>query len=448
MSSRFWLGVLLGCCLGIGAAGVSAQAPKLVVMDFSGDVGGKARAQVMRGLRDEASFEPRSEAKSVLETAGAAISSVEGRAAVAEQLSVDYVVWGRVRGRGSSSRAEVRIAGPQGRQITERSAGPPGQSKGNQRIRAAARAALAKAMQVAPPRGAKAQVEAVIVTPIEISLADEPEIPEKSEQRVESQKAQEAEKSEKKKPPRNRVQAGPILKILGGAGGRARKIDIQVDDGTSDSASRTYDSGVFLDIVFRLELRPWARHHNEWLRGLALEADGDFGVGLQTETPGSTAKLDTKTWRVLGQIGYLHGLGKHEIGGLIGIGFDALELEENGTLPSIRYLFLRLGPAYRYSFFERSLYLRVDGGFRLPFSYGDLEKTFGEATGFGFDAGLMLGGELEVGFSYLLRVSVEYFKPQFGGFPEGMLPGLPGAASGKDGTDLAINFNVALGWSF
>jgi len=59
-----------------------------------------------------------------------------------------------------------------------------------------------------------------------------------------------------------------------------------------------------------------------------------------------------------------------------------------------------------------------------------------------------VGGELDVGFSYALRVSTDFFKPQFGAFPGGMLPGLPGAAQGLDGTDLAFNFHAMVGWAF
>ncbi|MFW2388326.1 MAG: hypothetical protein ACN4G0_08315, partial [Polyangiales bacterium] len=242
--------------------------------------------------------------------------------------------------------------------------------------------------------------------------------------------------------------AAPIFSILGGAGGRVRNVSIEVDDGAGGSATRKYESGVYLDIVFRLELRPLARNERKGLRGLVLEADGDFGLGLDTRTPGSTAALGTKAWRVLGQVGYFHALGKSELGGLLGIGFDALDLEDNGTMPSIRYLFLRIGPAFRHFFIERLLYLRVDAGFRWPFSYGHLEDAFGDASGLGFDAGLTLGGELDVGFAYLLRVSADYFKSRFDAFPAGTVPGHPAAAQGKDGSDLGINFHVMVGWSF
>ncbi|HET6417836.1 MAG TPA: hypothetical protein VFG22_16180 [Polyangiales bacterium] len=451
MNSRFSLGVLLGALSCLGAAGAQAQEPKVVVMDFAGHGGATARAEVLRGLRDEVVFEKREAARKVLSSRRLELSSVAGRAAIAKELDLDYVVWGRVRGRGAAARAEIRIAGPQGRQITERDAGPPGQSKGNAKIQKAARAALSKAIQVAPPDRAEPVVATIIVEEIQVSLADDlptekPLAP--SEESKPEKKSADPAPEKAKKPSASPEAIGPVFNIMAGAGGRTRQVEINVEDAAGDPGTRTYDSGIFLDIVFRLELRPWARSETKGLRGLALEADGDFGLGLETQVPGSAAKLDTKTWRVLGQLGYLHRLGKHEIGGLLGIGFDALKLETNGNLPSLEYLFLRVGPAYAYFFVERALFLRVDAGFRYAFSYGALEDTFGEATGFGFDAGLSLGGELDVGFSYRVRVSSEFFKPQFGELSGGLPPGLPAAAQGRDGTDLAINFNVMVGWSF
>ena len=447
MGSRFLLGMLVGGCLWLGAAPARAQAPTLVVMDFSGNDSGKARAQVIRGLRERATFETRGAAKKILAAEGLKVSSVAGRAAIAEGLGVTYVVWGRVRGRGSSARAVIRIAGPRGKEITSREAGPPGHSKGNARIQQAARAVLATAKKVAPRAPAAAAPAMVTVEEIQITLADEPEPDSRAEESKREEPPQEAKTTHSKRR-LDPGQAGPMLNVLGGAGGRVRNIDVHVDDSAGGIATRTYDSGIYLDIVFRLELRPLARHDIKALRGFALEADADFGIGLDAQTPGSNATVDVQAWRILGQLGYFHTLGQHEVGGLLGIGFDKLDIEDNGTLPSIQYLFLRLGPAYRYFFIERLLYLRVDGGFRFPFSYGDLGDTFGDASGFGFDAGLMVGGELDVGFSYALRLSFDYFKPQFSAFAGGVVPPLPGAVQGRDATDLAISFNAMIGWQF
>ena len=434
-------------CLWAVAAQVHAQQPRVVALDVAGKGGDKARIQVIRALRDRVSFEQKDAAEKVLSKRGLSGTSVAGRAAIAEALSVDYVIWGGMKGRGSAARATIRIAGPRGREIGAREAGPPGTSKGNARIQKASRALLSQAIAAAPPKSdptkrvhEREAASPVVVAPIPVVVA--PEAPTASPTGV-------------TEPAPTQISArastdlyAPYVTLFGGAGGRIRNIEVQLDDGSGGTATRKYESGVYLDIVFRLEVRPLARHRAGARRGLALEADGAFGVGLDTQPPSSTTKLDTKAWRVLGQLGYFHRFAKGELGGLIGIGFDRLELETNGFLPSIDYLFLRLGPAYRHFFIERTLQLRIDAGFRYPFSYGDLAITFGDARGFGFDAGLTLGGELDVGFAYAARVSFDYFMPQFGGFAEGPPPSVPGAAQGRDATDLGIGFHVLLGWGF
>ena len=445
-------------CIALVLAGVtvaradvaSAQQPKVVVLDFAGRGGDKARIQVIRALKGRASFAPKAEAEKVLAKEGLSGTKVSGRAAVAKDLGLDYVIWGSVRGKGSAARAKIRIAGPKGKEIAAREAGPPGSSKGNARIQKAAVGLLGKAVATVPPANREAprtrdrKTSAAPVAPAApaaaVAATTEPATTIAAE--VEEPVAIEVSSRSASTP------YAPYVTLLAGAGGRTRKIDVNVDDGAGGTGTRTYESGVYLDIVFRLEVRPLARHRVRGVRGFALEADGDFGVGLDTQPPGSTTKLDTKAWRVLGQLGYFHRFQKGELGGLIGIGFDRLMIETNSTLPSVDYLYLRVGPAYRHVFIERLLHLRVDAGFRYPFSYGDLAATFGEAKGFGFDAGLILGGELDVGFAYAARFSVDYFMPQFSGFPDGTVPPNPGAAQGRDATDLAFNFHVMVGWAF
>ena len=444
MSVRFLAAVLLGGSVLLAAAPLRAQEPRVVVLDFAGKGGDKARIQVIRALRDHAAFETQSAARKVLGSEGLKASSSAGRAAVASELGLDYVVWGSVRGKGSSARAKIRFAGPKGKEIAAREAGPPGTSKGNARIQKATLSLLAKAVAAAPPnatRGTKKEAARPPPAPAAVptaAAAPPAVVATELEEPV----------AIKIKPRTSATKFAPYVMLLAGAGGRTRNIEVNIDEASGESATRTYDSGVYLDIVFRLEVRPLARHATPGLRGLALEADGDFGIGLETQPPGSTTKLDTKTWRVLGQLGYFHRFGKGELGGLTGIGFDRLELEANGTMPSIDYLYFRVGPAYRYFFLERALYLRVDGGFRYPFEYGQLEETFGPAKGFGFDAALTVGGQLDVGFTYAARLVFDYFKPQFAGFPPGMVPPVPGAANGRDATDLAISFHAMVGWAF
>ncbi len=447
MRGEVSIALLLAVCVWAPAGAVRAQQPKAVVLDFAGKGGDQARVQVIRALRSRVAFEQKEAAERVLAKRGLSGTSVAGRAAIAEALPVDYVIWGGVRGRGSAARAKIRIAGPKGREISSREAGPPGTSKGNARIQKASRALLSKAITVAPPddtqdkrKKEREPTPAIATAPVPVAAT--PEAPAASAPEVAEPVAIEISART------GTDRYAPYVMLLGGAGGRIRNIEVHVDDGSGGTATRKYESGVYLDIVFRLEVRPLARHRASGARGLAIEADGAFGVGLDTQPPSSTTKLDTKAWRVLGQLGYFHRFAKGELGGLIGVGFDRLQLETNGFLPSIDYLFLRLGPAYRHFFIERTLQLRIDAGFRYPFSYGDLATTFGDAKGFGFDAGLTLGGELDVGFAYAARVSFDYFKPQFGGFAGDTPPSVPGAAQGRDATDFAINFHVMLGWAF
>ena len=449
MTGRFLIAVLVACASFVCASTGVAQPPKVVVLDFAGKGGDKARIQVIRALRDQASFETKAAAEKVLAKKGLSGSKVAGRAAVARELKLDYVVWGSVRGKGSAARAKIRIAGPKGKEIASREAGPPGSSKGNARIQKASKALFAKALATVPPKGSsdKRKDEPKAAAPVPVAVpaaaaatAAPPSTTAAAE--IEEPVAIEINTNTRATPD------APYVIILGGAGGRTRKLEVNVDDGSGGSATRTYESGIYLDIVFRLEVRPVARSHVRGVRGIAIEADGDWGIGLDTQPPGSSTKLDTTAWRVLGQLGYFHRFQKGELGGLLGVGFDRLKLETNGTLPSVDYLYLRVGPAYRHFFVDRRFHLRVDGGFRYPFSYGDLTNTFGDAKGFGFDAGVMLGGELEVGFAYMARFSVDYFKPQFSGFPDGSIPPVPGAAQGRDATDLAFNFHVMVGWAF
>ena len=96
------------------------------MLDFAGKGGDKARIQVIRALRDRATFETKSAARQALAREGLSPKTVAGRAALANELGLDYVVWGSVRGKGSAARAKIRFAGPKGKEIAAREAGPPG----------------------------------------------------------------------------------------------------------------------------------------------------------------------------------------------------------------------------------------------------------------------------------------------------------------------------------
>jgi hypothetical protein len=106
MKGRLCIALLVVCVSFALPEVASAQQPKVVVLDFVGKGGDKARIQVIRALRDRASFETRSRAEQVLKKKRLSGTSVSGRAAVARELGLDYVIWGGVRGKGSSARED------------------------------------------------------------------------------------------------------------------------------------------------------------------------------------------------------------------------------------------------------------------------------------------------------------------------------------------------------
>mgnify|MGYP001826048255 CR=1 FL=1 len=239
------IALLMAGCLWAIAAQVHAQQPKAVVLDFAGKGGDKARIQVIRALRARVAFERKDAAERVLAKRGLSGTSVAGRAAIAEALPVDYVIWGGVRGRGSAARATIRIAGPKGREISVREAGPPGTSKGNARIQKASRALLSKAIAAAPPKRAPTKrveereaASPVVVAPIPVVVAPEaptaspPEVTEPAPIQISARNSTDLH--------------APYVTLLGGAGGRVRNIEVQLDDGSGGTATRKYESGVYL----------------------------------------------------------------------------------------------------------------------------------------------------------------------------------------------------------
>ncbi len=96
------------------ASGAQAQRPKVVVLSFAGAGGATARVQVVRALKGQADFATKSDADRVIDDRGLRIGTGAGRAELSDVLDVDYIFWGRVKGKGSSARTEIRVAGRSG----------------------------------------------------------------------------------------------------------------------------------------------------------------------------------------------------------------------------------------------------------------------------------------------------------------------------------------------
>lgn len=437
---RFFCGIIglamLGC---LSSRTAEAQQPKVVVLDFSGAGGSTARVQVLRSLRGQVEFAKKADAESVAASQSLKLDTERGRESLCEELGLDYIFWGRVNGRGASARTEIRVAGASGAQLTGYEAGAPGTTEGNELIQEAARAALAEAKQLAPPgsdakktrkaaKSKSADAPATVVLPASTPPAYVP--------------AQDQKESNKSKSSGDM----PVFQIL--VGGGVRLLDIDFDVGTSSGGTdnRKFDSGAFFDVGGHLQIRPMGRSGSPAAQAFVIEADGGAGIGLDAALQdGVGGSPDVKTWRVLGQLGYLYPIKRLQVGGLVGVGVDTFDIDSNSVLPSRQYIYVRIGAALAYTILEDFLGFRVDGGFRWPFELGDIEAAFGNnSTALGFDAAATLGGRLDVGFTYAFRYIWERYKLDFAGATQNV-PAMGGP--GGDGTDQAMTFQVLVGWS-
>ncbi len=235
----------------------------------------------------------------------------------------------------------------------------------------------------------------------------------------------------------------PVLVLQIGAGARFRNIHLELGDGAGGSETRSFETGAYFDFAWHLLVRPMARHPSRpSVQAILLQVDGGSGVGLKAEVSG--IELQTNTWRMLGQFGYLYPRNRLQLGGLVGVGGDVFSIDLNSVLPSSRIIYARLGPALCYQIVPRFLGLRADFGVRFPFYLGPLKDAFGnQSSGIGLDAALTFQGWLNVGFSYAVRFVWEYYRLRF----SGANMNVPAMGDGGDGNDHALTIQFLLGWS-
>lgn len=237
----------------------------------------------------------------------------------------------------------------------------------------------------------------------------------------------------------------PVLVMLIGGGARLRNIHLDVGDSAGGTAQRTFETGAYFDFGWHLLIRPAVRRSpRPSIQAITVQIDGGSGIGLEVEPAGTGISLQTNTWRLLGQFGYLYPIDRLQVGGLVGVGGDVLSIDLNSVLPSSRIVYVRLGPAVAYDIVPSFLGFRADFGLRVPFFLGGLEEAYGsDGSGVGLDAAITFDGRLEAGFTYAFRFIWEYYNLRF----TGSNTNVPAMGNGANGTDHAITFQFLLGWS-
>lgn len=245
--------------------------------------------------------------------------------------------------------------------------------------------------------------------------------------------------------PRDESWKQDVLVALIGGGVRFRKIELDVGDGMGGTENRSLETGAYFDFGWHLFIRPMGhRSPRASLRAIVLQLDGGSSFSLTVEPEDTGISLNTNTWRMVGQFGYLYPIDRVQVGGLVGVGGDVLNIDLNSVMPSSRIVYVRLGPAASYDIVPLYLRIRGDFGLRLPFHLGELANAFGtDSRVVGLDAVVTFEGRIQAGFTYAFRFIWEYYNMRF----TGPTDNVPAMGDGGRGTDQAINFQFLLGWS-
>lgn len=335
--------------------------------------------------------------------------------------SARVLVSGTVTGRGARQRLELVASDAEGRELATRS-GRIGRGAAHRRtIEDATRALMDEALARLPrereaPRPAPSSPPPEATSDESTALAP-----------AESQETGEL----------TRRGSLPLLSALAGIVARNRTAEIRLGNG----GSQLYDSGFYVEVAARLELRPLAADSG-LARGLYLRADYAHAVGLGTQDCGSGTcmRYETVFFRIAGDLGFLFPLGDVvEFGLGVGFGFDAYQIADNRVLPGVEYPYLRPAVRGRVRIVEETVVIDGEVALRSLFGRERLSASFGaDGDSFGMDAGLGLGGVFDFGLAWRLDLTWASYWHQFAG--AGSLQ------SGQNGVDQGVRIGAMLGY--
>ena len=168
------------------------------------------------------------------------------------------------------------------------------------------------------------------------------------------------------------------------------------------------------------------------------EAGGAVGLSSQhTDATGAATRVSTTYYHLAASVGYLVPIeGLIEVGAGIGAGYDAFQLENNGTLPTVEYPYLRPAVRLRVRALDELVVVSIEGGYRALFSRDGLGERFGAGgASFGWDVSGGISGTLDFGGFYVVEAGYAQYVHSFGG---GGSTGV--GTSGTDG-----GYRIALG---
>lgn len=428
------VGLALAEAFGPGARASAQDANRTgVVLRFSGSRGSQARRQVVAAAEDRLQLLERREVEGRARDLGADLDDGPGMASVARELGIAVFVSGRVRGRGSRGRTVIRVHDALGNEVAMREGPAPIGRSRQSRIRRAASEALDQALAAIAEREAQEAAE---------REAAERAAAEAAERERLARLAQEQEEEEE-----DEASEGGLPRFVAMIGFDGRTRDAAVD--LFDGGGRDYESGVFGSLTLQLSSFPLGNRSGAE-RGLYAQVDFGVSLGLKSQealADGSFGPvLSSQSLQFGIHVGYLYPVGDDDarLGALVGFGVDGFSIGENGSMPSSKYSYLRIGLAGDVRLYEDLLRARVDVGYRITFGVGQLTPTFGQdASAGGFDLGLSLLGALDMGVVFGARFGFTRYGIDFTGDPS---PDHPANADAETMTDKSLNFGVQVGY--
>jgi hypothetical protein len=442
------LAAALGALVGLGAAFLPAPAwaqTRAVVLEFAGGRdGAQARRAVVEGLAGVVTVVPLDDAEAAARQVRASLTTPAGLEAAARATGARVFVSGGVRGRARRARTTIRITDASGRELATAESGPPfgrigQQAVGDDASRAMQRA-LARLVEEQEPgrRGSGGRGTDGGGGGGDGGAGGRGGSREDGDDGSGGDRDDEGGGARRDGSRRGSASGGPpLFRALAGLDLRTRAASLALADG----GTRGYDAGLYPELMLALLLHPLASSEGI-ARGLYVALEGGRSVGLSSEVPGEAETIGSSSLRVHGAVGWAFDLGGVlSLGPELGGGYEAFSLDENTVFASSAYGLLRLGAFVRVRVLDDVLGLGFSGGYRAVLGLGALGTAFGAGGGgSGFDVRVDLGGALDVGFSYALRVGYERVGLSFE-----RATGTLGEA--LDGSDAAVRVQALVGWT-
>lgn len=441
-----------------------ADKPAGVVLPFTGWKAQQARRAVVRSLAGRIEILSDARFRRLALDIDADIGTAEGLAEVSDQLELDVVIRGRVKGKGNRARTIIEILGPDG-EVVARHRGPsPAKKRGVRRIGEVARAAFVDGIQqieddegdVEDDKDDDFDDEPVVTAPRRVAAEPRVSRPVPKDEEDEPIMAAEREVDATASAPRassvadttsvvgdveSDDESGAFLDAQAGIGLRLRTAKVN----RHDDAVAKHASGTFPEVALAISAHPFSAG---FASGLFTEFQASFAFGISSSAPGTEEAVENSAFRLLFQTGYEHSFGALTLGAQVGFGVDDFSVGANSVIGSATYSFGRIGASAGYAIVDEG-YLDAQLGFGLRpvISTGEIGLRYYQRTAaFGYDLGAGVSGAVGR-FTYGAGLSLALWGL---GFQEDLEPsptgGLDSVIGASTGSDMSFAMTVLLGY--